>query len=145
MGVQIATCKVAEKTKAVTARSAVLKVLRTVYEDWLLDAAYPAAVALGARFEALAIAIERLDEKGMAANSLQQLSTVVQARPGSWGGSLDLGRARVLKRRWRAFLHGHSKELKAGRRFKIGDPALSAELFPREIFRFKRGDGTSWP
>ena len=50
---------------------------------------------------------------------------------------------RELGRRWKQFLALHAARLKAGRRFRIGEPALKADLFP--TFTFNRMGKPDWP
>ena len=49
-----------------------------------------------------------------------------------------------VKKAWLKFVLEHQKELKDGKRFKIGDPALERALFPKS-YHFRKTDGTTWP
>jgi hypothetical protein len=137
--VQIAACHLAERSKEPSLKEAVLRVLATAKEQWLLNAASNAAYALDARYEILELWVSRLDEKGMTASALDHLANAVIADRSSssvpTAEMLSPEEGKVIKARWLKFLQEHGKALKEGQRFKLGEPALTPDLFPKFTFR----------
>ena len=143
--VQIAASRVAGSSRAPELRGPVLKVLTSAKVDWLLREATTAAHALGADPDALEIWADRLDEPGRAVEAVQALIGVVESEGGyGFDGAIDPDEARALKPRWKAFLQEHRAELAADHHFRIGDPPLTPDLFPR-VFHFYRKAGKPWP
>lgn len=74
----------------------------------------------------------------MAARSLYRLSglVVLNYRGMSYPTRtmLDVQAGKACKARWVRFLQEHGQALKAGGCFKLGDPALTADLFPKFEF-----------
>jgi hypothetical protein len=131
--VQIAACHVAEKTKRPELKGPVLKALATAREHWQFNAASNAAWALGAKWERLETLVARLDEEGMTQHCLSALVYTVVENVGGYSGPSDkwtAEAAKACKARWVKFLQDHGKQLKAGRRFKRDDPAITPDLFP---------------
>jgi hypothetical protein len=131
--VQIAACHVAEKMKRPELKEPVLKALGTGREFWQLNAASNAAYALDAKWEYLEILVSRLDEEGMTKQCLTDLvHTVIEYGGGSSGPSDTWSPedAKACRARWAKFLQEHEKQLKAGQRFKLDDPAITPDLFP---------------
>ena len=144
--VLIAACHAAGRAKAPELKKPVLGVLGKARSWLLLGAAFNAAVALGGYGDALEVVASRLDaDKDTARHCFQHLVGVVEGVNG-WGseGQPDVAERQRLKTRWLAFIRAHRDELNAGRRFKIGHPALKPDLFPRG-FRFHRTGQPSWP
>jgi hypothetical protein len=138
--VQIAACHVAEKTKRPELKAPVLKALSTAREYWQFNAASNAAHALGGEWERIEILVARLDEEGMTKHCLSDLLSAVVENVGGYSGPSDKWTAedaKACKARWLKFLQEHGKELKAGRRFKRDDPAVTPDLFP--TMEFDRG------
>jgi hypothetical protein len=138
--VQIAACHVAEKVKAPEFRGPALKALGSAREHWLVGAAESAAHEMGLRFERVEIWVSRLDEDGMAAECLDRLANLVIADLSGYGhpsrDGLGADEGKACKQHWTKFLKEHGAELREGKRFKLGDPALTPELFPK--FQFER-------
>lgn len=142
--VLLAACQVADKSKIEEFHAPVLKVLASAKEERLLRTASDALWNLGARYEYLELWVSRLEEEGMAQTGIRYLSRVVNENCGSGSnGPLDADTARAAKARWTAFLKQHRQRLTEGRLFKIGDPSLTADLFPG--FMFYRNNQPSWP
>jgi hypothetical protein len=135
--VAIAACHVAEKWRAPELRQPVLRTLKTTHEDWLFNAAGNAATAMGARFEAIEILVARLDEEGMTSRCLSSLVDRVLEGLNGYGSqtNLDLETGRACKAAWQRFLARNGEALRAGKKFRLFDPAVPlAELFPRYSF-----------
>lgn len=139
--VQIAACRVAEKTKVPQLREPVLDVLATAREEILLGDAFNAACALAGRWDRIQVLVSRLDEKDVVPRCLEFLASDVLTEASRTGipnsDMLNVATVRTCKAAWQQFLRDHEAELKAGKSFRLTDPALPlAKLFPE--FRFKR-------
>ncbi len=137
--VQTAACRVAEKTKAPELREAVLQVMGSAREKWLLNAACNAAWALDIRLSRITVLVGRLDEEGMTAECLDHLASFVLSDRSSYSSPtrdmLDAATGLTCKEFWVKFLEKHGKELEAGKRFSLADPKLSLkDLFPGFTF-----------
>ncbi len=131
--VQIAACRVAEKAKRPELKEPVLKCLAAAREEWQFNTASNAAFTLGGEWEAIAIFVSRLDEEGMTGRCLGHLADDIIEGTGGRSGPSDKWTAedaKACKARWEKFLQEHGKELKAGRRFKHDDPAVTPDLLP---------------
>ena len=53
-------------------------------------------------------------------------------------------KAGTLAIRWRRFLEANRERIRAGKLFKLGEPPLTPQLFPRD-FAFSRKDKPAWP
>jgi hypothetical protein len=49
-----------------------------------------------------------------------------------------------LRKQWRLFLVKHGAEIRAGKKFKVGDPELTPALFGRAR-TWQLADGETWP
>ena len=138
--VQIAACHVAEKWKAAPLRESVLRTLRLATEDWLFNAANNAAVALGARMERVAILVARLDEPGMTARCLKELTCLIADTEGHGSRTdLDIETGWTCKKAWLKFLEQNGDAIGAGKKFKLADPRFpTAELYPQFTFYPRR-------
>jgi hypothetical protein len=140
---QIAACRVAEKARAPELRGPILRVLATGREKWLLRAADDAAGSLASRLEYMEVWVSRLDEEGMTAECLRNLAMDLLVDIGSrlpTAKKLDAAAGRKCKAAWQRFLREHAGELRTGRQFVPGDPAVPlADLFPKFSFNTKSG------
>lgn len=134
--VQIAACDAAGKAKNSELREPVLRMLETAKEEWLFHAVNNAAYDLGLRMESIRVLVSRLDEEGMAAACLKQLSSILLSdSSGSRPTGLDVATGRACKAVWLRFVREHDNELRAGKDFHPADPALPIkELFPEFTF-----------
>lgn len=111
----------------------------------LLNGAFNAATALGAYYDALLTAAERLPEKDQFTTMMGFLAGLVE---GSKGLASDYHEATpdlaATRRLWQLFLSEHRGEIVAGQRFAVGDPRLPRALFPPG-FHFWTVDGHQWP
>ncbi len=143
VNVQIAACNLAGKTPLPEFKEAALKVLATAREQWLLNAVENALWELGVRFESIEVLVGRLDDREMTVWCLSRLSGWVIADHSTGStpaeNTFDAEQAKVVKARWRQFVHDHGNALRAGKRFSVGDPALTPELFPNFEFYPRRG------
>lgn len=142
---QIAACHVAEKEVDSTFKGPLLKALQQGKEEWLLRTALNAAAKQAVYSQALIILAERLDEPGMTQHSFDLLLGIFTGAQG-WGSNKvpDAADGARMKPLWLAFLKQHAKQIDAGQQIKIGDPALSKEMFPA-TFQFNLSGGKKWP
>jgi hypothetical protein len=139
-----AACEYAGRLRDPALKPAVLKVVASARENFTINAANSAAVALGAKAEACEIWIDRLDEPRIWP-AMSFLATIVKY-PGHGTGAntnVEAEEIAALKRRWQEFLPLHRERIASGRLFEIGDPELTPDLFGR-IFHFGTKDG-AWP
>jgi len=145
LDVRIAACRAAGESKSPELRAPVLKLVASAEDHWLLNAATNAAHQLGARVETLGILASRLDSTEIGWECFYTLMSWVIVSHDSGGKSvLDAETARRLKARWTKFLQDHREALKAGRRFKPGDPELTPDLMPPE-YKIHLKNGKDWP
>ncbi len=135
--VQIAACHIAARLKAPELREPVLAALRTAKEDWHLNAAGNAALALGARRERLDILAGRLDDEAVSARCLHALVDNVVADTNGYGSptKVDAATGSACKQAWEQFLGKHGDAVAAGKKFKLSDPSVPFDkLFPGFTF-----------
>jgi HEAT repeat protein len=142
--VRIEACRLAGRTKAPELKEPLLEILRTEKEQQLLSAASSAAYHLCQRVELYRIWVSRLEEPKIGREALNHLCSIVKWQSSGSDGSPStpevMKKAQVL---WSEFLKEHAEEINAGKRYKMGDSALKAEMFPGTAFRDK--DGRKWP
>lgn len=146
LGVSRAACALARKSGDRQLVKPLLELIATEHHEWLLREASDAASELGAGLSLLDIWVERLGEEALYSLALDSLQTVISDLPGTSSGRTDLKRSErlALRAAWKAFLSQHAAELRRGRRFKLGDPALSPTLFGRARSWDLPG-GKRWP
>jgi hypothetical protein len=146
LGVRRAACAVAGRSADQEFLKPVLGIVATERHEWLLRDASNAAWSLGARFPLLEIWTNRLIEDSLLALALDNLSRVIDSRPTGYSGRTDLNQVERLdlQKHWQEFLAKHEPEIRAGKRFEIGEPALTPALFGRAR-TWEFSDGTSWP
>jgi hypothetical protein len=146
LGVARAACVVAGRTKDPSFLKPLLEIIATEHHEWLLREATEAARKLGASVDLLSVWAERLGDEHLFGLALDTLQTVIDGLPGGSSGRTDLTRSDrlALRTEWKSFLERHMKELRRGKRFKMGDPALSAELFGRARC-WQLANGSYWP
>ena len=145
-GVCRAACEVAGKSGRKEFIKPLLEIIETEPHEWLLRAAGDAACQLGAGYELLEIWADRLENETIYPIALDNLQTVFEGLPGGWSGRTDLGRSErlELRKQWKAFLAEHATDIRAGKKFKISDPAVRPALFGGAR-SFQLPDGTTWP
>ena len=146
LGVERIACAVAKRSGDKRFVKPLLELIATEHHEWLLREASDAAQALGAGVELLLTWADRLGDEQLYNLALDSLQTVIADLPGGSSGRTDLSRSErlLLRTSWKEFLGRHAAELRQGRRFRLGDPALSPALFGRAR-SWQLPDGTSWP
>ena len=112
-------------------------------DDWVLAELNRAAYAVGVPRDVILEAwARRLGEtmfarasqgrSGPGAKSFQILQeSVIEYQGGSgWDGTQDSRGNPALAQRWLAFIAANRAELLRGRKFRVGDPELTEDLFP---------------
>jgi len=130
LDVQLAACHLVREAKDQRCKETVLKLLAVAKDNWLINDVNNTAWALGLRFQAIEVLVSRLDEKDMTRECLNLLSSWVIADQSGSSGTGEKVDPRAVKRRWQKFLRDHGDRLRAGQTFKLGDPALTPDLFP---------------
>jgi len=145
-GVGRAACTLARKSGDRSLVRPLLALLATERHPFLLREASDAARELGAGVELLTTWADRLGDEDLYGLALDSLQSVIEGLPGGSSGRTDLSRSErlALRARWKELLSRHAAELQKGRRFKLGDPALSPALFGRAR-SWQLPDGTTWP
>lgn len=132
--VQIPACRLALKLQWPKLRAPVLIALASAHTFPLTDHATNAAIALGARWEALSVWADRLADSDQRLDALGFLTQLVDVKHGYSGdSSMDAATAEALSARWRVFLEAHRAEIEAGRRYPADAPDVQA-LFPKYQF-----------
>jgi len=125
-----------------------LDLIATEQHEWLLREAGNAAQKLmpGTGLALLEVWTDRLADAGIYLLALDALEKVLDVPSGSHSGRTDLSRAERLQLRkaWKEFLALHADEIRAGKRFKLSDPAVTPALVGRAR-SWRLPDGTSWP
>jgi len=62
----------------------------------------------------------------------------------STSGNAEAKAWHEIKQRWNLFLRENREAIEAGEKFKIGDPRLAPDLFPKG-FRLHRKGQSDWP
>jgi len=148
LGVCLAACVVVGKSGDAQFVQPLLDLIATERHEWLLRGATTAAESLmgGPKLPLLELWVEKLDDARLYPDALDVLQKLFSGLPGSWGGRTDLSRTerRQLRKAWQAFLALHADEIRAGKRFKLSDPAVASALVGRAR-SWQLPDGTSWP
>jgi hypothetical protein len=146
LGVVRAACSIAGKSGNKDFLNPLLEIIATEHHEWLLREAAAAATKLGAGFDLLDAWANRLAEEHLYGLALDNLQTIVEGLPGSSTGRTDLSRGEriELRNQWRQFLLKHADEIRAGKKFKVGDPALTRALFGRAR-TWQLSNGKFWP
>ncbi len=146
LGVVRAACEVAGRTKDPSFLKPLLEIIATENHEWVLREATEAARRLGAGVDLLLVWADRLGDEHLVGLALDALEKVIDGLPGGSSGRTDLSRSErlALRNEWQQFLKLHLNELRRGKRFKIGDPALSPKLFGRARC-WQLVNGSYWP
>jgi hypothetical protein len=142
--VQVSACTVAADNPCDTFRAPALTILSQTGDDWVRRQAFSVAVACKARYEALQIAADRIDESKPYAGISWLISGCIKA--GSYGTSCKAPSTQEIagvRDRWKAFLEKHERELRGGASFAPGSADLDADLFPGVTFNLP--DRSNWP
>ena len=146
LGVCRAACEVAGKSGNREFIKPLLEIIATENHEWLLRSATSAARELGAGFDLFDSCADRLSDEHLYGIALDSLQTVIEGLSNSHTGRTDLTRAErlELRKQWKAFLARHADEIRAGKRFKVGDATVTPALFGRAR-AWQLADGTVWP
>ena len=144
-GVCAAAAAVAAKDKDASYRAPLLALLASERNIWALRSATGAALALDARYEATRAWAAQLDHPQHWHAALSELATIII---GPWSGSGTNTAKRktliALRERWERFLAQHEREIRKGRTFRPGDPALPENLFAPHL-EIEVNPGERWP
>ena len=146
LGVCRTACAVVGKSGNKAFLKPLLEIIATEHHEWLLREATDAASKLGAGYDLLETWADRLNEEHLYGLALDSLQTVIEGLPGSSSGRTDLTRGeRIgLHSEWKRLLAQHAGEIRAGKRFKLEDPALTPALFGRAR-TWQLPNGKFWP
>lgn len=144
LGVQMAACDLAAKTKDPAFSKPVLALVSTARHEWVVNYAHNAAVAIGARAEACEIWAARLTEPDMLIPAITRLASIVEHGGSSVNSNVARDEVLAIQRQWQAFLTAHKRDVASGKVYQIGDPDLAPELFGR-VYRFSQRNGPEWP
>lgn len=143
--VKVAACNQAGKLKLPAAAAPLMKLLKKENDQWLINAAYEAALACGApRDRVMEICIERLSDSEQGATFVRRLILVLDTNGGSSESQVDWSVAPRLQREWRKLLEAERERIAAGEKLSADEPPVTPALFPRG-FTITRVDGSSWP
>lgn len=127
------------------AHGPVIAAMKTATDRWLVGCLHATAVSVGISKDRIAKTwVARLDEEGMTQLMIDQLLFVLDQRGGGSSGVPDAAEGARLKKVWTAWLGKHADAVRAGRRFALGDPALTPELLPAGSSLINRA-GERWP
>jgi len=142
---QIAACHAAKQHPREAFRQPLLNILNTGKEGHLLEAAAAAGLANGITTDRIMeIWLGRIDNSDLGGWAVEHL--VLSILDDNWARRKDDLEPEVIaatRQRWSRFIQEHREQLRQGRRFKLGDPEITADLFPRG-FQMHR-DGKLWP
>lgn len=146
LGVIRAACATAGRSENPVFVPQLIEIITTENHPWLLREAANAAWQLGAREELRNAWVERLPDETLSPIALSYLEHIFDGLPGGSSGPNDLTRKEriALREEWKRFLAQHADELREGKKFKLGDPALPRALFGRTR-TWKLPDGSFWP
>ena len=144
---QIAACKVAGKHPRETFKEPLLKILRTEPRGpfgILLNVAAGASPANGIpQDRVMEIWTERLDPTDLGHNAVIRLLLSILEDNKAFTPKLAAEHVPQIRKRWLRFIDENREKLRAGHRFKIGDPEITPDLF-FPGFQFHH-EGKVWP
>ncbi|MDZ4820200.1 MAG: M56 family metallopeptidase [Planctomycetota bacterium] len=147
--VQGAACDLAAKAKLKEFGPAVLQVVGSTKNQWVLDAAFRAADACGVEKDRpLEILARRLttNEKDWNTLILRQLVDGSIKSNGGYTPDVQNWGAIVggIRTAWLKFISANREDLRAGRLVEIDSPALSLKMFP-DGYELHQNGKPSWP
>jgi hypothetical protein len=145
-GVCQVACGVAGKSGDKAFIPFLMEIVKTENDERLWIQACEALRSLGVDYELLEASAERLGDENLCRSAIENLKTVVDAGDANHSIKPELSRGErlELRKQWQRFLAKNEDDLRNGKRFKIGDPALVPELFS-PIYQFRPKDGPAWP
>jgi hypothetical protein len=142
---QIAACHVAKEHPRETFEKPILTILQTETEQYLLNAAAGAGPPNGvANDRVMEIWLHRMqkdEENGRWVRRL--LLTILEDNVASTAKKLDAAAIEATRVRWTRFIEEHREKLQAGHVFELGDPEITADLFPPGFRFYYKGE--PWP
>jgi hypothetical protein len=145
-GVVRSACRVTGKSGHREFAESLVNIVAAENNRALVLAASEAAESLGAGGPLLAAWADRLSDSSLWSDALDFLQQRTVAWDHGWGGRTDLTREERLELRghWRTFLEQHGATIAAGKRYAIGDPAITPGMFGRAR-QFTLPNGAKWP
>jgi HEAT repeat protein len=142
---QIAACHVARKHPRPAFRQPLLQILKTGKEEHLLNAATVAGPPNGLTNDRiLEVLLGRLGNDDLGGKGVVRLLLLIlDDNQGRAEFQLTDAVRTATVARWRRFLEQNRPRLRQGRRFRIGDPEITPDLFPPG-FQFYH-QGKLWP
>jgi hypothetical protein len=148
--VQGAACDLAGKSKSARFAPLLKEALRTTTNEWVLRGAFRAAADCGAEMDSLLeICVSRLERSSndrnmvllglMIDGAIQHEGGYGAQSHGDWQEFLG-----DMQKAWGEFISVNRDALRAGRRFRIGGPPVTREMFPPK-FEFDRAGRPPWP
>lgn len=142
---QIAACHTARKHPREAFRQPLVEILRKGKEEHLLNAATEAAEANAITRDLIMQGwLDRMDNSDLGGKALVRLLlSVLDDNRAQSTDKLDPDVQAAAKARWERFIRENREKLRQGHRFKLGDPEITPDLFPRGFqFYFQ---GKPWP
>jgi HEAT repeat protein/beta-lactamase regulating signal transducer with metallopeptidase domain len=142
---QIAACHTAQKHPRETFREPLLAILNKGTEQYLLNAAAAAAPANGIPTDQfMEIWVRRMDRNDLGTKAVIRLLLAILDN-NQRGDPQDLSAeaTAAAQARWKRFIEENREKLRQGKRFKIGDPEITPDLFPPGFSWYK--DNKPWP
>lgn len=136
-------CSIVHRDKLESFTEEVLKISQRTKQNEVLEDSVPAAVAVGAGWDAAQILVERISEQKMAGSAIRQLLPIVFSTGFHGWNSHDFDHE-PYQERWRKVVAKQEQDIRAGKRLAVPHPLLTRDLIPP---RFSLGlpDGKSWP
>ena len=148
--VRRAACDLAGKSKLERFRAPLTEVLQSAKNEWIVRGSFSAAAACGADMDRLLeICVGRLERYSNARNMVLvglMIDGAIQHEGGYGAQSHDDWQPFLgdVQKAWGDFLQANRDALRAGRKFLIGQPPITREMFPPK-FAFSRAGLPPWP
>ncbi|MGC3989666.1 MAG: hypothetical protein QM796_08320 [Chthoniobacteraceae bacterium] len=145
IGVCMTACAIVGKSGRKEFYQPLWQLIVTESDPSLLEAASNAAVALGGGYELYAAWADRMADQDLQSAAFGCLDQIFAGQiSGSGGNGVSRSERIAIRDAWRKFLSAHEAEIRAGKKFKVNDPAVPLELFGKaHSISFR--DGTHWP
>jgi HEAT repeat protein/tetratricopeptide (TPR) repeat protein len=142
---QIAACHTAQKHPRETFREPLLAILDKGTEQYLLNAAAAAAPANGIPTDrTMEIWVRRMDRNDLGTKAvIRLLLAILDNNQRGDPQELSAEATAAAQARWKRFIEENREKLRQGKRFKIGDPEITPDLFPPGFTWYK--DDKAWP
>ncbi|MEY2881017.1 MAG: hypothetical protein RLZZ15_3397 [Verrucomicrobiota bacterium] len=155
-GVVRAACEVAGKSRSAGFAPPLVRIVETMHENFVQDAAHRAALACGttvALWQAWANVIPNKERMFSALHALVDGTIALPAQPGGRMGNSNFNPDQriAIRNAWQHFIHEHESQLAAGTRIRDVDVATLAKLTGMDAkpdqpaYQIDLRDGTRWP